>query len=103
MSYRTNNPNKFYEENYKQINDFYNQSDIKNELFFIKKDFIKKIQTDYEFYPHWPSTGLTTILYFIQFNKNINFTGFDSFQKINNNDKIHYYNANTIFLKLFYF
>jgi len=96
IPYKTNDPNKFYEEGYKEMNDFYNQSDIKNELFFINKDFVKKIQTDYEFYPHWPSTGLLTILYFIQFNKSISFTGFNFFQKIGGGDKIHYYNDNCI-------
>ena len=94
IPYKLNEPENYYEERYKLINDFYNKSNIKNELIFINKDFVKKIQEKYEFNNVWPSSGLITILYFIELYKNINITGFNSFEKLNNNDNIHYYNDN---------
>jgi len=96
IPYRTNEPEKYYKQRYKLINDFYNQSNIKNKLDFINKDFVKKIQEKYEFNNTWPSTGLITILYFIEYYKDINITGFNFFQKVKESDSIHYYNSNDI-------
>ena len=96
IPFTKNNPEKFYEERFDLINNFYNRSNIKNKLIFINKDFIKKIQTEYEFDKTTPSTGLITILYFIEFYKNINITGFNFFEKVNGTNNIHYYNCNNI-------
>ena len=40
------------------------------------------IQEKYEFNNTWPSTGLISILYFIEYYKDINITGFNFFQKV---------------------
>ena len=96
IPYRTNEPEKYYKERYKLIDDYYNKSNIKNELIFINKDFVKKIQEKYEFNNTWPSTGLITILYFIEYYKDISITGFNFFQKQNESYSIHYYNSNDI-------
>ena len=94
IPYRTNEPEKYYKQRYDLINDFYNKSNINNKLDFINKDFVKKIQEKYEFNNTWPSTGLITILYFIEYYKDINITGFNFFKKHNESDSIHYYNSN---------
>lgn len=94
IPYRTNEADKYFEERYKLINDFYNQSNIKNELIFINKDFVKNIQEKYEFSNTHPSTGLITILYFIEYYKDIYITGFNFFQKVKESDNIHYYSCN---------
>ena len=96
IPYRTNEPEKYYKQRYELINDFYNKSSIKNKVDFINKDFVKKIQEKYEFNNTWPSTGLITILYFIEYYKDINITGFNFFQKVKESDNIHYYNSNDI-------
>ena len=44
IPYRTNEPEKYYKERYKLIDDYYNKSNIKNELIFINKDFVKKFK-----------------------------------------------------------
>jgi hypothetical protein len=96
IPYIKNDPENFYQTRYDLINNFYNQSNIKNKLDFINKDFVKKIQEKYEFNNTWASTGLITILYFIEYYKDINITGFNFFKKVKESDSIHYYNSNDI-------
>lgn len=78
----------YYDDNYNKITDFYLNSGIKNDLMFMSKDHLKSITEEYNI---MPSSGLSTILNFIQLYNNITITGFNFFNESQNNNKIHYY------------
>lgn len=90
---RGENPDIFYNQQFDKINNHYLESNIKNDLIFMSKDFLKIMHEKYHIHP---STGLLCIANFMQLYNNITITGFNFFNEIQNNNKVHYYSDQLI-------
>ena len=77
-----------YDQNFDKIGNFYLKSDIKNNLLFMSKDFMKSIGNRFNIIP---SSGISAILNFMQLYNNITITGFNFLVEVGNHNKFHYY------------